>query len=313
MSTKSFPCRSILRKYAGIAVILGCGILCRADSAQDILNRALEQEKNGTYEAVLVNDAGRMLQRANKDGTISFRLELGGAKGMVTIKNSGGTFLLFPASRQAVRDADNDNPEPNYDKYATCAMAEGEYEKIPCYIVTRDIPVNDKTFKIFRDWFEGTNPNQSTGEMRKIFKESFAAREIFWIGKENNAIYVKACYSNNGKFLQEAKFSKINLNPSLPDNLFEIPAGYTIKRAIDGPDFAEALGGIVVQEAEQERDRLIASQQPGFWSTLPQSLGRGLSWLWEWLLAYGSWLFLAIAIATVTVIAVMKWKDAKRA
>lgn len=312
MSTKFITRRPALWKYIGIALIFGCSIMSRADSAQEILNRGLALQDNGTYTATLMNNSGKIYQKANVDGTVCHRIEFAGKGTPITLKNSSGSFMLYPDSKIAVREADTDREKPNFDAYATYTMSEEEYNGKPCYIIIREIPITNKTLTIFKAFTPEEQRKQPLSEIRKIFKEYFATKAVFRITKDDNLIYAIANYNSNGKFLSEVKYSKIEINPSLSDELFEIPNGYTIKRTISVLDFAETTGQVGSREAEQKLAQRKLQNQPGFWSQIPHVLNIFFIWLWDGLLAYGGWIFLIIGIGTIAIILILKWKERER-
>lgn len=303
------------RKILLLFLLAACifALNAAAVSPEQLYRQAVEKMKSTSYKAVRTNNGitKEIYSRSNPDGTTDKRTTTAaGPKTTLTLQNSQGRFLLYPDQKIAIRLHVEPQSGEVFDRYTTWSITEGEHQGIPCYIVNREIAFSEASLRVFREMLpEDIRDTWSASKIRQTFQNEYPRHRIYHIGKDNLFIYAAASYTGTGKFLSESSYDRVEWNPSMKSDLFELPLGFTVKRAYDTNDLSSLIGDVSTKQLEQERQSSTPVNSTGITNRLLQQTQEISSHLWEGLLSYGGDISLVIAIVLLAAIGILKWKQ----
>ena len=198
--------------------------------ARTILQKAREAEKRITFQGTIpLGDWGKIYvsQQANSDGTCYRRMETAGdGLNSISLLNRDGFFEVF-GDTALKRNIRGDDPHlPNYDAYSSYLIRTEEYLRRPCYVVTRTIPQNGDTFRIFLGSLsEEERRGKTDAALKTEFASQLSAKSIYIIDQNNSFIYVAEDYFSSGKLDQILAYEEVNFAPVFAQDVFDVPAG----------------------------------------------------------------------------------------
>ena len=198
--------------------------------AGTILQKARAAEKRITFHGTIpLGDWGKIYvsQQANSDGTCYSRMETASdVLNSVSLVNRDGFFEVFDDTALKSDLRGGDPHLPNYDAYSSYLIRTEEYLRRPCYVVTRTIPQNGDTFRIFLGSLsEEERRGKTDAALKTEFASQLRAKSIYVIDQNNGFIYVAEDYFSSGKLDQVLTYEEVNFDPVFAPDVFDIPAG----------------------------------------------------------------------------------------
>jgi len=281
--------------------------------AGTILQKAREADTRITFQGTIpLGDWGKLYvtQQANPDGTYYRKMEtVSDTPHSITLFNRDGYFeVVDDTAVKSVLGADGQR-FPNYDAHSSYLIRTEEYLHRPCYVITKTIPINSDTFRVFQD---SLSDEERRGKTEAVLKTEFAnqlrAKTIYIIDQINHFTYVAEEYFSSGKLDQITAYEEVNFNPAFAPDVFDIPAG--VKKIIlakDASDRIKKIGDLIFEKINQKYRKNPVKQKlsgPGVVNRLYQSL---VGFIFDTnILQY---VFVSSAVLSIGALAVIKRKS----
>ena len=226
------------------AIAVGLSIFALAGAeglpdADELFKRANDPGQGKAFSMLVVGTPGgvknRVVQQILPDGTKLSRSERVGrddnSRWMLT--NGDGAYMIIgntaiktdevTSDPQKEIDKMFDGAEPRLPSETTVELT--ELNGVECYLATRKFHLSDSDKKAVYNLLP--EEIRSRISLEQLVKSLPATIQLY-IGKEDSFPYKVAVYNPAGQLISSQSYSEFELDPDLPDDYFEIPAGIKV-------------------------------------------------------------------------------------
>ena len=228
-------------------------------SSATIKSFSAEQYESSPAATRSTNPASACMyfQTNHPDGRVESRVEVrmttgtGATNSTITIQNGDGLWLLargraikmeFFGSQLATLNQSMATMPPPDKNGMSATVEQVTFHEIPCYLLTEtmDTSLADTT----KHFIQNSGLDKVVGGTALDINKLFPVKCRYYVGRNDYFLYSVQKFDKDDAKVSELTYSKVKINPVLPENTFSLPQGTQIIIARSIKEYVDGLAAV---------------------------------------------------------------------